>query len=189
MAERRRVVVPDFVGEPVHVAIEAAAELGLVLVGPDPDGPSLRALTWPGLFWVTEQWTMPGIAVEWGSEVEIALKAQKLLAEAGVSARVVSMPCTNVFDRQDEAYRNTVLPLFVPRVAVEAAQPDFWRKYVGLSGGVVGIATFGESAPIADLYKHFKITAEHTAEVAQAVLRMHAARHEAEDGNVVRSMN
>ena len=72
MAERRRVVVPDFVGEPVHIAIETAAELGLVLVGPDPDGPSLRALTWPGLFWVTEQWTMPGIAVEWGSEVEIA---------------------------------------------------------------------------------------------------------------------
>ena len=129
------------------------------------------------------------VLISTGSEVEIALKTQKLLAEAGVSARVVSMPCTNVFDRQDEAYRNTVLPLFVPRVAVEAAQPDFWRKYVGLSGGVVGIATFGESAPIADLYKHFKITAEHTAEVAQAVLRMHAARHEAEDGNVVRSMN
>ena len=124
-----------------------------------------------------------------GSEVEIALKAQKLLEAAGVAARVVSMPCTAAFDRQDEAYRNTVLPLFVPRVAVEAAQPDFWRKYVGLSGGVVGIATFGESAPASDLYKHFKITPEHTADVAQAVLRMHAARHEAEDGNVVRSMN
>ncbi len=71
MGERRRVVVPDFVGEPVHVAMEAAAEVGLVLVGPDPDGPSLRALTWPGLFWVTAQWTLPGIAVEWGSEVEV----------------------------------------------------------------------------------------------------------------------
>jgi transketolase (EC 2.2.1.1) len=124
-----------------------------------------------------------------GSEVEIALKAQQLLEAAGVSTRVVSMPCTAAFDRQDEAYRNTVLPLFVPRVAVEAAQPDFWRKYVGLSGGVVGMATFGESAPAPELYKHFKITPEHTAEVAQAVLRMHAARHEAEDGNVVRSMN
>jgi transketolase len=124
-----------------------------------------------------------------GSEVEIALMAQKLLEAAGVAARVVSMPCTAAFDRQDEAYRNTVLPLFVPRVAVEAAQPDFWRKYVGLSGGVVGIATFGESAPASDLYKHFKITPEHTADVAQAVLRMHAARHESEDGNVVRSMN
>jgi transketolase len=124
-----------------------------------------------------------------GSEVEIALKAQQLLEAAGVSTRVVSMPCTAAFDRQDEAYRNTVLPLYVPRVAVEAAQPDFWRKYVGLSGGVVGIATFGESAPAPELYKHFKITPEHTAEVAQAVLRMHAARHEAEDGNVVRSMN
>ncbi|OIQ87138.1 transketolase 1 [mine drainage metagenome] len=124
-----------------------------------------------------------------GSEVEIALKAQKLLEGAGVAARVVSMPCTAAFDRQDEAYRNTVLPLYVPRVAVEAAHPDFWRKYVGLSGGVVGIATFGESAPAGDLYKHFKITPEHTAEVAQAVVRMHASRHETEDGNVVRSMN
>ncbi|MFJ4167321.1 PASTA domain-containing protein [Microbacterium sp. NPDC089698] len=71
MGERRRVLVPDFVGEPVHVAIEAAAELGLVLVGADPDGPSLHALTWPGLFWVTAQWTQPGITVEWGSEVEV----------------------------------------------------------------------------------------------------------------------
>jgi transketolase len=124
-----------------------------------------------------------------GSEVEIALKARQLLADSGVAARVVSMPCTSAFDRQDEAYRNTVLPLYVPRVAVEAAHPDFWRKYVGLSGGVVGISTFGESAPAGELYKHFKITAEHTAEVAQAVLRLFASRHESEDGNVVRSMN
>ena len=124
-----------------------------------------------------------------GSEVEIALKAQKLLADSGVAARVVSMPCTSAFDRQDEAYRNTVLPLYVPRVAVEAAHPDFWRKYVGLSGGVVGISTFGESAPAGELYKHFKITAEHAAEVAQAVLRLFTSRHESEDVNVVRSMN
>lgn len=129
------------------------------------------------------------VLIATGSEVEIALKAREQLAAAGVPARVVSMPCTNVFDRQDEAYRNTVLPLYVPRVAVEAAQPDFWRKYVGLSGGVVGIATFGESAPAPDLYKHFKITAEHTADVARAVIRMHVSRHESEDGNVVRSMN
>lgn len=72
MGERRRVVVPDFVGEPVHVAIEAAAERGLVLVGPDPDGPSLRALTWPGLFWVTAQSPAPDVTVEWGSAVEVA---------------------------------------------------------------------------------------------------------------------
>ncbi len=124
-----------------------------------------------------------------GSEVELASRAQQQLAAAGVRARVVSMPCTSVFDRQDEAYRNTVLPLYVPRVAVEAAQPDFWRKYVGLSGGVVGLATFGESAPAGELYRHFGITAEHVAEVAQAVVRLHASRREADDGNVVRSTN
>ncbi|MGE0072912.1 MAG: transketolase, partial [Thiomonas sp.] len=87
------------------------------------------------------------VLIATGSEVEIALKAQTLLAEQGIAARVVSMPCTNAFDRQDAAYRNEVLPAGVPRVAIEAAHPDFWRKYVGLDGGVVGISTFGESAP------------------------------------------
>ncbi len=129
------------------------------------------------------------VLIATGSEVELARRTQELLADAGVAARLVSMPCTSVFDRQDEAYRNTVLPLYVPRVAIEAAQPDFWRKYVGLSGGVVGIASFGESAPASQLYKYFRITAEHAAEVAQAVVRLHASRREAEDGNVVRSMN
>ncbi len=98
-----------------------------------------------------------------GSELQFALQAQSLLAAEGLPVRVVSMPCTNVFDRQPASYRDQVLPGGLPAVAVEAAQPDFWRKYVGREGGVVGIASFGESAPAPDLYKHFGITAEHVA--------------------------
>jgi transketolase len=98
-----------------------------------------------------------------GSELQFALKAQALLAAEGLPVRVVSMPCTNVFDRQALDYQDEVLPRGLPAVAVEAAQPDFWRKYVGRDGGVVGIASFGESAPAGDLYKHFGLTAEHVA--------------------------
>jgi transketolase len=82
------------------------------------------------------------------------------------------MPCTQAFDRQPKAYQDAVLPLHLPTVAVEAAHPDFWRKYVGRTGGVVGIATFGESAPAKDLYRHFGITAD---AVSQAVLAAVAA--------------
>jgi len=112
------------------------------------------------------------VIVATGSEVEIALAAQKRLAAEGVRTRVVSMPCTQVFDRQPEAYQDEVLPLALPTVAVEAAHPDFWRKYVGRTGAVVGIACFGESAPAKDLYAHFGLTAER---VAEAVRRVQAA--------------
>jgi transketolase len=98
-----------------------------------------------------------------GSELQFALKAQALLAAEGLPVRVVSMPCTNVFDRQGADYQEAVLPRGLPAVAVEAAQPDFWRKYVGREGGVVGVASFGESAPAGDLYKHFGLSAEHVA--------------------------
>jgi transketolase len=101
-----------------------------------------------------------------GSEVSLALAAQAELALEGIAVRVVSMPCTSRFDRQPETYRLQVLPPQLPAVAVEAAHPDFWRKYVGRSGAVIGIDTFGESAPARDLYAHFGITA---ASVAQAV--------------------
>ena len=102
-----------------------------------------------------------------GSELQLALKAQALLAAQGVPVRVVSMPCSNLFDRQDAAYRERVLPRRLPAVAVEAAQPDFWHKYVGREGAVVGMASFGESAPAGALYTHFGITAER---VVQATL-------------------
>ena len=95
-----------------------------------------------------------------GSEVALAVDAQKLLQTEGINTRVVSMPSTNVFDRQDKVYRKEILPDGLPKVAVEAGITDFWRKYVGTDGWVVGIDTFGESAPASDLYAHFDITVQ-----------------------------
>jgi len=105
-----------------------------------------------------------------GSEVALAMEAQKLLAAEGVAARVVSMPSTAVFDRQDAAYRDEVLPRGVPRLAVEAGVSDYWRKYVGLDGAVVGIDRFGESAPAGELFKFFGFTPEHVAQAARNLL-------------------
>jgi transketolase len=98
------------------------------------------------------------------------MQAVEALAKEGIGARVVSMPCTNLFDKQDAEYRERVLPKGVARVAIEAGVTDFWRKYVGLEGGVVGIDTFGESAPAGALFKHFGFTVEHVVETAKAVL-------------------
>jgi len=105
-----------------------------------------------------------------GTELHLALQAQAALAAEGLPVRVVSMPSTTVFDRQDAAYIDAVLPPDLPAVAVEAAHPDFWRKYVGRHGAVVGIATFGESAPAPALYQHFGITAERAADAVRALL-------------------
>src|SRR6185436_12071753 len=105
-----------------------------------------------------------------GSEVAIALAAQKALAEGGIAARVVSMPCTSLFDRQDPAWREAVLPKGMPRVAIEAGVTDFWRKYVGLEGAVIGVDRFGESAPAGDVYKFPGIDAEHLVTAVKGVL-------------------
>jgi transketolase len=105
-----------------------------------------------------------------GSEVPVALAAQKLLAGEGIPVRVVSMPSTSVFDRQPEEYRRRVLGE-APRVAVEAGVSDYWRKYVGLEGAVVGIDRFGESAPAGDLFKYFGLTPEGVVEAARRVLK------------------
>ncbi len=105
-----------------------------------------------------------------GSELDLAIKAAAELNAAGTKVRVVSMPSTNVFDRQDQAYRDSVLIPGVKRVAVEAAHPDFWRKYVGLEGAVVGIDTFGESAPGGALMKHFGFTVENVVNTVKSVL-------------------
>jgi transketolase len=110
------------------------------------------------------------ILIATGSEVELALNAVEPLAREGIAARVVSMPSTTVFDKQDVEYRERVLPHGVRRVAIEAGVTDFWRKYVGLEGGVVGIDTFGESAPAGVLFKHFGFTVEHVVETAKAAL-------------------
>jgi transketolase len=110
------------------------------------------------------------IIIATGSEVELAMKAQEALAAEGVAVRVVSMPSTNTFDRQDAAYRASVLPKGLPRVAVEAGVTDFWRKYVGLEGAVIGIDTFGESAPAPALFKEFGITTEAVVAAVKGVL-------------------
>jgi transketolase len=105
-----------------------------------------------------------------GSEVAPALAAQKLLAQEGVPVRVVSMPSTTVFDRQDAAYRDSVLGRGLPRVAVEAGVTDYWRKYVGLEGVVIGIDRFGESAPGGELFKHFGFTPEKIVAAVKSLL-------------------
>ena len=117
------------------------------------------------------------VIVSTGSELELAIVAQAVLAGEGIAVRVVSMPCTNVFDRQSEAYQEMVLPLRLPTVAIEAAHPDFWRKYVGRTGVVIGIASFGESAPAQDLYAHFDITVQHVVEAVRTLAHRAAYRN------------
>jgi transketolase len=109
------------------------------------------------------------IIIATGSEVPLALGAQKLLGDGGLPVRVVSMPSTSLFDRQDADYRNSVLPRELPKVAVEAGVTDYWRKYVGLEGRVVGIDRFGESAPAGELFKHFGFTPERVAEAVRSI--------------------
>ena len=107
-----------------------------------------------------------------GSEVQLAVAAAENLAASGRRVRVVSMPCQEVFDKQDEAWRNSVLPPDVrARVAVETAAPDGWYKYVGLDGTVVGMRSFGASAPGNQLFLHFGFTAEHVARAVESVLK------------------
>src|SRR5213075_1482929 len=113
---------------------------------------------------------LQAVIIATGSEVPLAVEAQRMLAIGGVSVRVVSMPSTNVFDRQDESYRERVLPPDLPCVAVEAGVTDCWRKYVGRSGEVVGIDCFGESAPAGELFRHFGLTAERVVEAVRSVV-------------------
>ncbi len=110
------------------------------------------------------------VIIATGSEVALAVAAQKQLADEGVAVRVVSMPSTNVFDRQDAAYRSTVLPAGLPRVAVEAGVTDGWYKYVGLEGAVIGLDRFGESAPAGELFKYFGITTDAVVAAVKKVL-------------------
>jgi transketolase len=109
-----------------------------------------------------------GVIIATGSEVQLALAAQKLLAERKIGVRVVSMPSTNVFDRQDIDYKQSVLPQGIPRVAVEMGTTDGWWKYG--CAAVVGIDTYGESAPAPVLFKHFGFTAENVADTVHAAL-------------------
>ncbi|UEM04080.1 transketolase [Skermanella rosea] len=130
----------------------AAARGGYVLAEPDAGTPEL-------------------VLIATGSEVPLALAARDLLAADGIAARMVSMPSTTVFDRQDAGYRRAVLGSDVPRLAVEAGRTDGWWKYVGPDGAVVGIDRFGESAPAEALFPFFGLTPERVAETARALLR------------------
>ena len=112
---------------------------------------------------------LTAVIIATGTEVGLAMDAQKALASEGVHVRVVSMPSTFQFDKQDATYRDSVLPKGVPRVAIEAGVTDYWRKYVGLDGAVIGIDSFGESAPAGVLYKHFGITVEALVKAAKVL--------------------
>ena len=132
-----------------HADPQAAERGGYVL----SDAPGARALI-----------------IATGSEVALAVEAQKMLAGEGIPVRVVSMPSTSVFDRQPAEYRNSVLGT-LPKVAVEAGVTDYWRKYVGLEGAVVGIDRYGESAPAGELFKHFGFTPAKVAEAVRSLLK------------------
>ncbi len=108
------------------------------------------------------------VIIATGSEVQLALKAQELLAQQGIGVRVVSMPSTTAFDRQSVAYKRSVLPEGLPRIAVEAGVTDFWWKYG--CAAVVGIDSYGESAPANVLFKHFGFTPENVADTVRAAL-------------------
>ena len=110
------------------------------------------------------------VIIATGSEVPLALAAQQALAGEGIAVRVVSMPSTTVFDRQDAAWRNAVLPPGVPRAAVEAGVSDYWRKYVGLDGAVVGVDRYGESAPAAEVFRFLGVTAENVVKAVRSLL-------------------
>ena len=124
-----------------------------------------------GGYILVEPDTIPRAAIiATGSEIGLAVEAQKALAQAGIPTRVVSMPSTTVFDRQTRAYRDSVLPMGLPGVAVEAGSADLWRKYVGREGEVIGMTTFGESAPAGELFEHFGFTAGHVVAAVKSVL-------------------
>jgi transketolase len=117
------------------------------------------------------QGTPDAIIIATGSEVGLAMAAAERLEESGKQIRVVSMPCTEIFEAQDAAYRESVLPSDVlARVAVEALHADYWYKYVGLDGRVVGMTTFGESAPAGDLFKEFGFTVDNVVSAVEEVL-------------------
>ncbi len=110
------------------------------------------------------------VLIATGSEVELAVEAAQVLREKGQKVRVVSIPCTDVFDAQSADYKESVLPAAVTkRVAIEAGIADYWYKYVGLNGKIIGMTTFGESAPAGELYKMFGFTVENIVETAEAL--------------------
>ena len=111
------------------------------------------------------------IFIATGSEVALAVAAATELATGGINARVVSMPCTDLFDKQTDDYRNAVLPRNVTaRVVIEAGVSETWWRYAGQAGRVIGIDCFGESAPAGELFRHFGFSVENVTKVARETL-------------------
>ncbi|MFL5508185.1 MAG: transketolase-like TK C-terminal-containing protein, partial [Gemmatimonadaceae bacterium] len=110
------------------------------------------------------------VLISSGSEVALVLDAQKKLEADGIRARAVSMPSHEIFARQDQAYRDTVLPKGVKRIAIEAAHPMSWYKWVGDDGVILGLERFGASAPAATIYQQLGITIDHMVETAKNLL-------------------
>ena len=124
-----------------------------------------------GYVLVSEQGRLDAILIATGSEVSLAVEAAARLSGEGRGIRVVSMPCAEVFDAQEAGYREAVLPSEVlARVAVEAGHTDFWYKYVGLDGRVVGMTSFGESGPAAALFQHFGLTVDNVVAAVEDVI-------------------
>ncbi|MDH2273596.1 transketolase [Moraxella porci] len=124
-----------------------------------------------GYILASEQGDLQAIIIATGSEVELAMNAHKQLIEAGVGVRVVSMPCAEIFVKQSSDYIESVLPSAVrARVAVEAGIVDYWYKFVGLDGKIIGMTTFGESAPAKDLFQHFGITTEAVIDAVKSLI-------------------
>ena len=145
----------------IEAQIDAIAQGGYVLRDWDQGNPGGDAPSCP----MTRV-----VLIATGSEVSLALDAIEPLAARGIAARVVSMPSTTVFHRQPLSFRDAVLPRGVPRVAVEAGVTAFWRQYVGLDGEAIGIDSFGESAPAADLFAHFDLTTQAVVDAACRVV-------------------
>lgn len=135
------------------------------------DSEQVANITKGGYVLAKEQGELQAIIIATGSEVGLAMQAHKTLSENGIGVRVVSMPCAEIFMEQDADYRESVLPATIrARVAVEAAHVDYWYKFVGLDGKVIGMTTYGESAPASDLYKEFGITTDAVVEAVNSLV-------------------
>ncbi|MFG6179493.1 transketolase [Halomonas sp. THAF12] len=154
-----------------HTATPTSLVLSRQALAAQPrDATQLAEIRRGGYVLAREDGPLDLVLIATGSEIQLAVEARTRLADEGVQARVVSLPSTFAFDRQDRGYRDAVLPPGVPRLAVEAGVTDYWRKYVGLHGDVVGLDTFGESGPADALYRHFGLTAEAVTARARRLL-------------------
>ncbi len=137
---------------------------------PFVSGSAKATLIRRGAYVINDSDDAQAVLIATGSEVGLAIDAQKQLAEQGIAVRVVSMPSTTVFDRQDTGYKSQVLPEGVPRIAIEAGVTDVWWKYVRASGAVIGLDRYGESAPAKDVFKHFGFTVDNVVATVKQVI-------------------